>query len=152
MKMNIKEKTILLLKIFIPIIIVIGLFLGSVNAGIITFKAPNRIVTGNITATIAIDFGDGKNYSKTITLDNSTVFGFLLELEKTGIIGVEKTYNEQMGSYEINSITYQGTTYVHGKDYSFWWLFYINGQFATEGADKIYVQNGDLIEWKYESF
>ena len=150
--MNKKEKMMFLLKILIPLIIVVALFLGGVNAGIITFETPNKIVTGKITATISIDFGDGKNYSKVMTLDNSTVFGFLLELEKTGTISVEKTYNEQMGSYEINSITYQGITYEHGKDYKYWWLFYINEQFATEGADKIYVQNGDLIEWKYESF
>ena len=62
MKMNTKEKSIYLLKIFIPILIVIGLFLGGVNAGIITFEAPKKIVTGKITATIVIDFGDGKNY------------------------------------------------------------------------------------------
>ena len=150
MKMSPKEKSVYILKIFIPILIVIGLFLGGVNAGIITFESPKKIVTGTITATMAIDFGDGKNYSKVITLDNSTVFGFLLVLEYYSDIKV--TYNEQMGSYEINSITYQGTTYVHGKDYRWWWLFYINGQFATDSADKIYVQNGDLIEWKYESF
>jgi hypothetical protein len=150
--MNNKEKRVYLIKIIIPIIIVIGLFLGGVNAGIITFESPKKIVTGKITATITLDFGDGKNYSKVLTLDNSTVFGFLLELEKNGDIIVEKTYNEQMGSYEINSITYQGTTYVHGKDYRWWWLFYINGQFASDSADKIYVQNGDLIGWKYETF
>ena len=148
MNVKIKSKIIFFLKIFLPIAIIIGLFLGGISVGIITFEPPNTI-TGEITATIFIDFGDGTNYTKIFILDNSTVFDFLLEVEKIGDIIVET--NEESGSYEIESITYNGKKYTHGED-GCWWLFYINKQFAQDSADKVYVNNNDLIEWKYEKF
>ncbi len=138
-------------KILIPLIIVISLFLGGISTGIITFESPNKIInTGKASATIEIDFGDGIAYSSVFTLDNSTVFEFLLEVEKNGDINIETTYWEQFDSYIVDSITYQGTKYEAGL--SAYWAFYINGQPAMEGADKIYVQNDDLIEWKFEKF
>lgn len=148
MDLKTKSKIIYSLKIFIPIIIVIAFFIGGVSSGIISFEHPNRL-TGKITASIIIDFGDGTNYSNIITVDNSTVFDFLLEIEKIGDIVVES--NEVSGNYEIESITYKGKEYIHGKDGN-WWLFYINEQFAQDSADKVYVNNDDLIEWKYENF
>ena len=135
-------------KFLIPLIVIIGLFLGGVGAGIITFEQPSKI-TGKVTTTIVIDFGDGTNYSNVLTMDNSTVFGFLLEIEKIGDISVE--YIEESGSYEIKSIMYKDNKYEHGED-GHWWLFYVNEQFAQASADKTYVNDNDLIEWKYESF
>ena len=152
--MDLKNKSniIYLSKIIIPIIIVFILFIGGVSTGVITFETPNKqINTGEIKATIKIDFGDGKVYQKALNIHNSTVFNFLLEVNTIGDISVESSYSEQMGGYEIKSITYQEKKYVHG-DGGHWWLFYINGQFASAGADKIYVNNNDLIEWKYEKF
>ena len=139
------------LKILIPIIILIGLFLGGISAGIITFEPQNKIInTGKVTATIVIDFGDGTTYSDVLTLENSTGFSILLELEKQGIIGIETTYWESFGGYSVDSITYQGSEYEAGT--SRYWAFYVNGQPSMEGADKVYVNNDDLIEWKFEEF
>ena len=138
-------------KILIPIVIVIGLFLGGVSAGIITFESPDKIViTGEISASIVIDFRDGTTYSKVLTLNNSTVFDFLLEIEKIGDISIETTYWESFGGYSVDSIKHEGKKYE--ADISTYWALYINGQPAIEGADKIYVQNDDLIEWKFEKF
>jgi hypothetical protein len=137
-------------KILILIIIVIGLFLGGINAGIITFEPPKAVSYGKITATLVINFGDGTTYSNVITLENSTVFEFLLEAEKTGDISIETTYWESFGGYSIDSITYKGKKYE--ADHSTYWAYYVNGQPAMEGADKIFVQNDDLIEWKFEPF
>jgi len=148
MKQKTKINLIYFSKIIIPIIIVISLFFGGVNAGIITFEAPKKI-TGKITARIEIDFGDGTTYSNIITVDNSTVYDFLLEVQNIGDI-IVKT-NEQSGSYEIESITYKGKKYTHGEN-GHWWLFYVNGQFAQDSADKVYLNNNDLIEWKFENF
>lgn len=146
-----KSNIIYASKILIPIVIVIGLFLGGVSAGIITFESPDKIViTGEISASIVIDFGDGTTYSKVLILDNSTVFDFLLEIEKIGDISIETTYWESFGGYSVDSIKYEGKKYE--ADISTYWALYINGQPAMEGADKIYVQNDDLIEWKFEKF
>ena len=148
MNSNSKNQVIYISKIIIPIFIIIGLFLGGVNAGIITFEPPKNL-TGEITATIKLEFGGGTNFSRVITVDNSTVFDFLLELDKTGDIIVES--KETSGSYEIESIIYNDIEYVHGEKNN-WWLFYINGKFAMDSADKVYVNNNDLIEWNYEKF
>ena len=137
-------------KILIPIIVVICLFLGGISTGIITFENQRDIDTGKITATIVINFGDGTLYSDILTLENSTVFDFLLEVEKKEEISVEYTYWEEYDSYFIDSITYLNTKYEGGM--SEYWAFYVNGQYAMEGANKIYVQDNDLIEWKFETF
>jgi len=148
MNKKIKSNMIYGSKILLPIAIIIALFLSGIGAGIITFDPPSRI-TGEITATIVIDFGDGKNYTNILVIDNSTVFDFLLEIEKIGDITVET--NEESGSYEIESITYKEKKYTHGEN-GYWWLFYVNEQFAMDSADKVYVNNYDLIEWKFENF
>jgi len=145
-----KDNIIYTSKILIPIIIVIGLFLGGISVGIITFEPQKAVSYGEITATLVIDFGDGTTYSNVITLENSTVFEFLLEAEKTGNISIENTYWESFGGYSVDSITYNGKKYE--ADLSTYWAYYVNGQPAMEGADKIYVQNDDLIEWKFEPF
>jgi len=147
-----KGSLIFALKIIIPLLLVISLFIGGISTGIITFEPPkNNIKAEPINATIIIDFGDGLTYSKDMTINNSTVFNFLIDVQKIGDISVETYYNEQIGGYEIKSITYLEKRYIHGQD-GYWWLFYINDQFATTGADKIYVNNNDSIKWKYEKF
>ena len=136
------------LKIIIPVIIVIGLFMGGIGTGIITFEQPKKI-TGEVTVTILIDFGDGEEYSNVLTVENSTVFNLLIEIQNIGDI-IIKT-NEEGGSYEIDTITFKDKKYEHGAD-GHWWLFYVNSNFAQASADKTYVNDNDIIEWKYESF
>jgi len=148
MKEKKSSKIIFILKILIPLIVIIFLFLGGINAGVITFEK-QKTITGEITATIKIDFADGTIYQNVLHLTNATVFDFLLKVEKIGDIKIETS--EESGSYEIKSITYQGKKYVHGEA-GYWWLFYVNEQFAMDSADKTYVNNNDLIEWKYEKF
>jgi len=146
-----KDNIIYGLKILIPILVVIILFLGGISAGIITFENPHKkIITGKVTATIEIDFGDGTTYSKVMTLDNSTVFDFLLDLEKTGVISIKTTYWESFGGYSIDSITYHGKKYE--GDANHYWSYYVNGVAAMEGADKIYVNNDDVILWEFVEF
>jgi hypothetical protein len=144
-----KSMIIFSLKLLIPIIIVIVLFLGGINAGVITFEK-EKTNTGEITATLKIDFGDGNFFSDTITLDNSTVYDFLLEVEKKGEISIETTYWESFDSYTVGSITYNGKKYE--SDMSRYWAFYVNNNAGMEGADKVYLEDNDIIEWKLETF
>lgn len=146
-----KENIIYLSKILIPIIIVIGLFLGGVRAGVITFEFPSKkINTGLITISIELDFNDGTKYVGDMSLENSTGFDILLELEKRDIISVETTYWESFGGYSVDSITYQGEKYE--GDTSHYWAFYINNQASMEGADKVYLTDNDIVKWKFETF
>ena len=151
MEIDTKNNIFYGLKILIPIIIVIGLFLGGVNAGIITFDQPEtNINIGLITVTLEVDFRDGTIYSDDLTLENITGFDLLLELEEKDIIEIETTYWESFGGYSVDSITYQGKKYE--GDISHYWAFYVNGEPSMEGADKVYVNDNDIITWTYESF
>jgi hypothetical protein len=151
MKTETKNNIFYGLKILIPIIIVIGLFLGGVSAGIITFEAPKTEVnTGLISVTIELDFSDGTTYSDELTLENITGFDLLLELVDQNIITIETTYWESFGGYNVDSISYLGKTYA--GDTSHYWSFYVNGELSMEGADKLYANDNDIITWKYESF
>ena len=137
------------MKKVIPLIIIILLLLGGISSGIITFEKPNQI-TGKVTATIKIEFGDGKVYSNHFTIDNSTVLDFLLEVEKKGDITVKTTYWEQYDSYFVDSITYQEKKYESDLDH--YWAYYINDQSAIDGPNLKYISNNDLIKWKFEKF
>lgn len=151
MDLKTRSKIIYASKILIPVIIVIGLFLGGVGAGIITFGAPNKNVeTGKINFTILIDFSDGTKYEGDLVFENITGFDILSKLEEQGIINIETTYWESFGGYVVDSITYQENKYE--SDSNHYWAFYVNGEPSMVGADKVYVNNNDLIEWRYDSF
>ena len=151
MNKDLKDNIIYLSKIIIPIIVVIGLFLGGVSAGIITFESPNKNVnTGLIQVSIELDFNDGSKYVGDMNLENSTGFDILMELEKQDIITIETTYWESFGGYSVDSITYQGKKYE--GDSNHYWAFYINGQASMEGADKVYLNDNDVVKWKFEAF
>jgi len=149
MDTKIKNNVIYISKFLIPIIIVIGLFLGGVTAGIITFEKQD-IITGQATATVLLDFGDGSKFEKTMTLENSTVFDFLLKLEKQGEISIKTTYWASFDGYSIDSIIYQEKKYE--GDTNHYWSFSVNDLISMEGADKVYVNNDDIIKWEYVKF
>ena len=151
MEINTKNKILYSLKILIPIIVVITLFLSGISLGVITFEKPKDKITGKITATLMIEFNDGKNFTQTIIVENSTVLDLLKESEKYGDITIEASYNDQYQSYSVDSIIYSGKEYKSG-DGGYYWTFNINNEFAMNSADKIYVENNDLIEWKFEKF
>lgn len=150
MPLNKKQKIMIAMKILIPLAIVAVLFLCGVNAGVILFEPPEKSIEEEITTKVIINFGENITYSKEITLKNATVYDVLLELEKFGDIKIKATYWEQFDSYLIDSIIYKGIEY--NSDTNHYWAYYINGEPAMEGANKVYVNNGDIIEWKYEKF
>ncbi len=146
-----KSNIIYASKFLIPIIVIISLFLGGVGAGIITFESPNKNVeTGKINFTIIIDFSDRTKYEADLAFENITGFDILSKLEEQGIINIETTYWESFDGYVVDSITYQGEKYE--SDSNHFWAFYVNSEPSMVGADKVYVNNNDLIEWRYDSF
>jgi len=147
------------------LIIVIALFVGAVNVGIITFekdeikdgyaKIINNLENNTTTvnqseniATIIIEFGDGNSLTYDMVIENATVYDLLLEADKNGDINIEPTYWEQYDSYLIDSIIYNGKKYEGGTNA--YWSFYVNGEAAMEGANKILVNNNDIINWRFE--
>ena len=149
MKKENREKIIYLSKFLIPLVLVILLFLGGISTGIVTFEKTEQI-TGKSNVTIIIDFGDGTTYSKTMILENSTVFDFLLRLEDEGEIATETTYWNSFDGYSIDSISYNGKKYE--GDTTHYWSLLINDEYAMQGANKIYVRNNDIIKWEFVTF
>lgn len=149
METKLKNHIIYTMKFIIPILIVLGLFIVGISIGFISFDKPET-TTGTISATIKIDFNDGIDYTKTMTMINSTAYDFLMKIDGTDDILVKTTYWEQYDSYFIDSITYKEKKYE--GDMNNYWALYINGQPAVEGSNKIYVENGDIIEFKFEKF
>ena len=62
-------------------------------------------------------------------------------LQKTQTI-TTKTYSFGTSVESINGLV-NGT---HNK----YWLYYVNGQSASVGADRFALKSGDVVEWKFE--
>jgi len=58
----------------------------------------------------------------------------------------ESTYYKEFDSYLIESINS-----VEGSGDMFW-QYYLNGEMGMIGANSQFVQDNDIIEWKYEEF
>jgi len=159
-----KEDNIIshLIKIGIPLIVIIGLLIGAVTTGVITIQPYGNTTNINkpanpslenatsitlVTADIIIDFGDETKITNTITSKNATVYGFLLEAAEINDFNVKATYYSQLDSIFVDAIS----TYENGQDNRYW-IYYINGETGMVGADKQPVNNGDLIEWKFEKY
>ena len=167
MKSENQNKIKYILTFLIPILVVIGLIVGGIGTGIITFNQdssdnifkPNEETENQnqedrikyINATVEILFNNDIKYSRLFQLEeNLTVFDFLLITKETGDIDVGYTYWEQYDSYFIDSITYNNLTYE--GDSNHFWAFYINGESALEGANKIIVYDNDMIKWEFTEF
>jgi hypothetical protein len=157
-----RNKIKYILTFLIPILVIIGLFMGGIGTGIITFEQnPSEEIfkpidesenqNSYINATIVINFESDIKYTRPFQLEeNLTVFDLLLLTKETGDIDVSYTYWEQYDSYFIDSITYNNHKYE--GDSNHFWAFYINDVSALEGANKINVNDNDIIKWEFTEF
>ena len=146
-----KWKIIYASKILVPVIAIVILFIGGINAGVITFKTPEKNLEEKITATLIIYFDDETNYSKSITLtNNATVYDLLLKAAENNEIKIESTYWESFDSIVVDCITYKNVRYA--SDPNHYWAYYVNEEAGMQGADKQIVENNDLIEWRFKEF
>jgi hypothetical protein len=153
-----------ILTFLIPILVILGLFMGGIGTGIITFEqkqsgnlfktideSENRNAeeqSNFINATIMINFDSDTSYTRLFQLEeNLTIFDFLLLVKEIGDINVSYTYWEQYDSYFIDSLTFNNNKYE--GDINHFWALYINDISALEGANKIYVNENDIIKWEF---
>lgn len=153
MKQNKKEITKEILLALIPLIIVLAIFASAVSMGIITIGNSNLKTfptdenVNEITATVIFDFGDENTESIEVISTKTTVYGFLMEAANQAGYDVKTTYYGQYNSIFVDSIS----TYENGQNNKYW-IYYINGESGSVGADQQIVANGDIIEWKFEEF
>ncbi len=72
--------------------------------------------------------------------DGATVLDVLKDVVKENKIHIE---------YEGSYVKGIDNLYAQDKGEMSGWLFYVNGESATKGADSVYVRDGDKIEWIY---
>lgn len=70
-------------------------------------------------------------------------------LDKIGIeYNVLETYLKSINNFTVNGTKYnelgEGT-----EGYMSGWLFTFNNKFADRGMNELYIEDGDIIEWKY---
>ena len=135
---------------FILIVLLAGV--GIVVGGIGLVKVSelnNRLntfeeayVTENVT--LSIDYGALKpTESHELSLPGSATAWDALNR----VAEVDATWYEEYGSHFINGINGVGTEETLP---SHWWQYYINGEIASVGVDKLTLENGNHIDFKYE--
>jgi len=81
---------------------------------------------------------------------NISASNCLEQIERAGDLAgfeIEATYYSSFGSWIVNSV--DGVeNQVIGRGWQFW----VNGEYAVEGADKVELVEGDQVTWKYASF
>lgn len=93
---------------------------------------------------------DGNGWSikdRIVVSQKQSVFSILKKVTDKNDITLNYKYYEKYDSYMINSINND----VNGEENKYW-QYYVNGELASKGSDKIFVSNGDSVKWKYEIF
>jgi len=81
-----------------------------------------------------------------ISTNNVSVTDFLFECANKNGFNVETEYWEGYDSFfiiEINNIK-------NGNDGKYW-QYYVNGDYADMGCSKYYLDDNDIVEWRFES-
>lgn len=99
-----------------------------------------------ITVALKIDFGDGNinNYDGIKLGQEKTVFNLLKKVAEENDMEFSFKEYPDLGVL-IESIDNVKNDFGINK----WWQYWVNGQYATVGADKYELKNNDLVEWKY---
>jgi len=134
-----------LLVALIPIAFVVGAW------GAITFMEDDEPEgTGDeyITVSQTIDFGDGTDIVLTdVETNATTVYTLLLALgeKDLGNYTVSASYWPSFDSMLVDSIG--GHTNGDGSKY---WEYKVNDELPMVGADKLEINDGDVITWEFE--
>ena len=114
---------------------------GKEPASTGTFNDGDVLGKGAASFTFTVTNKDGNSSSCTVKTDKTIVGDALTEL---GLIAGEN------GPYGLYIKTINGITADYDVDQTYW-AFYINGEYATSGADTTPVTDGAVYEFKVES-
>ncbi len=133
----------------IVILIAIIAVLGAISA----YNFLTVVEKEETTATVIINFGNETLWTfGDITTENNTVYGFLIEAADEGSFSIDTKYYSGMGIF-INEIAgVEHGTDIPGIDDEDqrWWQYYVNGELGPVAADRQKVNDGDIIEWRFE--
>lgn len=130
-------------------VLVVSMALFATGCGDKTATEPTTVTTieegktygqGAAAFTLTVVDPDGKAVSAQVCTDKTTVGEALAELN---LIAGEK------GQYGLMVSTVNGITLDYEKD-GMYWALYINGEYATTGADSTAITAGATYTWKAE--
>jgi hypothetical protein len=103
-----------------------------------------------ITVTVKLNYGNETTIEETIVTDNYTALGALEE-----IVGYENLAMTDYGAWGfivdgINDVTTGATVDGISDTSNYYWLWYVNDDFAMVGASQYVLQDGDVMEWRFE--
>jgi hypothetical protein len=128
--------------ILVPVVI-IGAYLWKAQVSKIAIPSPTPVASVQNTVSLSIDYGNGQeaiNYQSNFT-GNQTALDLLTTLTKTNNVPLTvKKYSFGTLVESVNNV--KNTTALA-------WIYFVNGQSASIGADQYIVKAGDKIEWKY---
>lgn len=102
--------------------------------------------SGNIKASLLIDFGNGKiTTCNNRELENGkTVFDFLMDCSQT----VENPFEVKYKDYPDFGVFIEQIGGVGGAGESYW-QYWVNNEYSQAGASQRQLNNNDIIEWKF---
>lgn len=95
---------------------------------------------GSKTFTVEVTDAEGKSISFTVNTDQETVGAALQEL---GVVAGEQS------SYGLYIKSVNGITADYDKD-GVYWAFYIDGEYASTGADQTGITDGSVYAFRVE--
>lgn len=109
-----------------------------------------QLKNAEVTINLKIDYGNGTVESETITTTNYTPMGVLVAV--VGNENIQATYYEGMGWLVdgINGVKNGADVPDLNDTDQRWWQYYVNDTLGPVSADRFALQDGDLLEWKFE--
>lgn len=102
----------------------------------------NKQEVSTIKATLSIAYLDETHTFELESSEIKTAYDLLLFAQKEGKVTVDtKQYDFGVFIESIGGV-------ANSND--FVWIYYVNGESASVGADKYELKNGDSVEWRYE--
>ncbi len=128
-----------------PLIVVAIIVIATIG-GIFAYNEFLKPEPALVTATISIDFGNGTVLSKEIGSDNNTALGLLRTY-----VGEANVQDAGGFVISINGVaTVDDVPGLEGTEARYW-LYYVNGEMPMESAALKVLQDGDVVEFKFET-
>lgn len=112
---------------------------------------PSGIFRGSgISVTVSIDYGNGTQREMNVITENFTALGAL-----ESAVGYDNLTLTDYGAWGMLVDGIDGIltgTPVEGiaDTSNYYWFWYVNGEFAYVGVSQYVLQDGDIVEWRFE--
>ena len=147
----------LIIGIVVVLALAVGFIAGQQMPGFLTCESePTPLATeteediaDSITTSLMLDFGEGKLevFNNIELASGSSVFALLEKVISESDITLEyKDYGGDMGVF-VESIGEAKSDFNADR----YWQYWVNNEYATQGASLMELHDGDTVLWKHTS-